>query len=468
MGIQLSCSNRQQVTGKLRKGSPSRKAEGIGRIDSRSANVRQHNRVQQIRVTARLPIVRSTRPNPSPYGPGYLTKVSPMNLELYQYYTRDQVAAAFQKLRPTKADGWFLSSQGLVGMFAIGERPPEIHFCDSKNFHWYSRKNETIPKPIQDFNKQKGGHLFIKSPTADRYAYVAQIAHVGMQGGKPNNYQAIMDITPQIPTTLLHELGGLYVHPDGDSALNGPVAALRAARTPVKRLAAFQAFVEAWRGPIEDSHALSDADIAKAKLPIPKILEKLYRWAGACDDIMSAGYLAIRRPKELVVDKHGFVAFCVECQWCGNYYIRKESLQDVDPEIFADECGDVRDGDGHHATGTCLSQFLWGYYIAFNYSGGPLSYQVRLKADDFRRIKKTLDPLPVLASGSQSCLAVQAYRSKIGKNDEALLFAQDGVIAYATQDKDYSMLYLRSKSQPAIDKFVALLKIDPKRLEESY
>lgn len=390
-----------------------------------------------------------------------------MNLELYQYYTRDEILRAFKKLQPTEADGWFLSSKRLVGMLAIGERSPQSHFCSASNFHWHAHENETVPKAVQDFKKRNEGYLFIKSPTADRYAYVSQIQHVGMFGGAPGSYEAAMDITPPIPPTLLHELGGLYMHPDGDRALNGPVQALRTAQTPAKRFAAFQAFVQVWRGPVEERHALSEADIAKSSLPIPTILGKLYRWAGACDDIMNAGYLSIRTPDEFSVNKHGYVAVCVECQWCGNYFIREDALRDEDPEIFADECGDARDGAGYHATGIGLSKFLWAYYIAFNIYNGPLSFQVELQADEFRRIPKNLDPLPVLAGGSQACRAVQAYRSKIGKQDETLLFAKDGVMGYVTKDQESSLLYLRSKTRPAIDAILALLLIDPNRLQHS-
>lgn len=394
-------------------------------------------------------------------------EVKSINLELYRYYTRDEIFAEFKKPQPTEAEGWFLSSKRLVGLFAIGERPPEIHFCDNSRFHWYARENEAVPQPIKDFKKQNGGYLFIKSLTDDRYAYVSQIEHVGMYGGGPNGYEASMNVTPPIPTTLLHELGGLYVHPDGDSAMNVPVAALRAARTPAERFAAFQTFVEVWRGPIEECHALSDADIAKSAFPIPTILDKLYRWAGACDDVMNAGYLSIRQPDKLSVDNHEYVAVCVECQWCGNYYVRKDAVRDEDPEIFADECGETRNGLGYHGTGIGLSKFLWAYYIAFNVYAGPISYQVQINVDEFQRFKDILDPLPVLAGGSQSCRAIQAYRPEIENEDDALIFAKDGVMGLVTREKDASILYLRSKTQSAVDGLLALLNVDPSRLRES-
>jgi hypothetical protein len=288
-----------------------------------------------------------------------------------------------------------------------------------------------------------------------------------MHGGGAGRYEASMDVSPRIPTTLLHELGGLYVHPDGESAMNVPIAVLRAARTPDERFAAFQKFVEIWRGPIEEGHALSDADVAKANLPIPKILERLYRWAGACNDIMNAGYLSIRKPDELVVDDHGYVAVCVECQWCGNYFVRRDALEDEDPEIYADECGDTRNGAGYHATGIGLSKFLWAYYIAFNAYAGPISCQVELNVDEFQRSKDILDPLPVLAVGSQSCRAIQAYRSEISIEDEALIFAKDGVMGYVAREKDSSSMLLRGKTQHAIETFVASQNIDPNRLRDS-
>jgi hypothetical protein len=390
-----------------------------------------------------------------------------MNLELYQYYTRDEIFAALKKPQRTEAEGWFLSSKQLVGLFAIGERSPANHFCDANHFHWHAQENEPVPKAVANFKKLNAGLLFIKSPTDDRYAYVSQIEHVGMHGGGPHSQQAVMDITPPIPTALLHELGGLYVHPNGDAAMNDPVCALRAAMTPDERFAAFQQFIEVWRGPLEIGHGLSDADIAQAKLPIPRMLARLYRWAGACDDVMQAGYLAIRKPEELSVNEYGYVAFCVECQWCGNYFIRQDALQDDDPEVFADECGSNRDGAGYHATEIGLSKFLWAYYIAFNIYHGPLSYQVELTSDEFRRVPKILDPLPVLASGSQGCRAVQAYRPKIPKNDQALVFARDGVMGYVTHEKDGTILYLRSKTRSAVETLLASVKIAPNRLQAS-
>lgn len=391
-----------------------------------------------------------------------------MNLELYKYYTRSEIFEAFQESQPTEAEGWFRSADRLIGLFAVGERPPEIHFCSNSRFHWYGRENETVPKSLEDFKHVKLGYLFIKSPTGDRYAYVSQIAHVGMFGKSLTGSEAMMDINPHVPTELLHELGGLYLHPDGESAMNRPVAALRAARTADERFAAFQMFVESWRGPIEDRLALSPADLETSKVPLPTILKKLYRWAGACDDVMNAGYLSIRKPDELSVDDHQYVAVCVECQWCGNYYIRKDALEDEDPEIFADECGDTRKGAGYHGTGIGLSKFLWAYYIVFNINGGPIGYRVELKGDEYQQLRDLVDPLPVLAAGGQSCRAIQAYRSEIDNQDEALLFAKDGVMGYLTRHEGSSHLCLLSKTQPAVDKFMALLHLDPGRLEDMY
>jgi len=390
-----------------------------------------------------------------------------MNLQLYQYYTRDEIIAVFDNPRPTEAEGWFLSSDRLIGLFAIGERSPDNHFCDSSRFHWHSRPNEAVPQPLQQFKSLNSGHLFIESPTRDRYAYVAQIQHVGMHGGGPGRSEAAMDITPRIPTDLLHTLGGLYMHPDGELAMNGPVAALRAAETPVQRFAAFKDFVEMWRGPLEPFHGLSELDLAKSPRPIPTILSRFSRWAVACHDVMHAGYLSMRKPDELTVNDDGYVAFCVECQWCGNYYLQQNSLKHADPEVFADECGDTRDGAGYHATGIGLSRFLWAYYIAFNVYGGPISYQVELKPEEYRELKDIVAPLPLLAEGSQSCRAIQAYHSEIGEGDEAAIFARDGVMGTLTKEKDSAQLLMLSKTQHAVDAFIALLHIDPSRLSDS-
>src|SRR2546421_10733970 len=103
-----------------------------------------------------------------------------MNLQLYQYYEPDEIFAVFGNPQPTEAEGWFLSSNRLIGLFAIGERSPDTHFCDISRFHWHSRPNEPVPQPLQHFKNVNAGHLFIKSPTTNRYAYVAQIRHVGM------------------------------------------------------------------------------------------------------------------------------------------------------------------------------------------------------------------------------------------------------------------------------------------------
>jgi hypothetical protein len=396
-----------------------------------------------------------------------MKEIESMNLELYHYYTREEIFDIFQRSQPTEAEGWFLSSNRLIGLFAIGERRPDIHFCDNSHFHWYGQDNELVPQPLQDFKKLSGGYLFIKSRTDDRYAYVSQIKHVGMYGGGNNRSEASMDINPRIPTEFLEELGGLYLHPDGENAMNRPVAALRAATTPDERFAAFQDFVEYWRGPIEDHHALSEDDLAKSTLPIPTILKKLYCWAGACDDVMTAGYLSICKPAELSVDANGFVPVCVECQWCGNYFVRKDAVQDEDPEVFADECGEARNGAGYHGTGIGLSKFLWVYYIAFNVYSGPISCQIEVSRDEFQKFKDIVNPLPVLAAGSQSCRTLQAYRPEIGNDEVAVLFAQDGVMGYLVQAEGTSHIFFVSKTQHAIDTFVELLEIDPSRVQDS-
>ncbi len=78
-----------------------------------------------------------------------------------------------------------------------------------------------------------------------------------------------------------------------------------------------------------------------------------------------------------------------------------------------------------------------------------------------------LDPLPVLAGGSRSCRAIQAYRAEIGNEDEALIFAKKGVMGYVTREKDSSITLLRAKSMSTINDFVALLNIAPNRLRDS-
>ncbi len=389
-----------------------------------------------------------------------------MNLELYQYYTRDEIFRAFMKSPPAKAEGWFLSSNRLIGLFTIGERPPDIHFCDNRRFHWNAPQNRAVPKPIQEFENLDGGFLFIKSPTADRYAYVAKITHVGHYGRGPDGCEAGMDVNPRIPTELLHELGGLFIHADSESVMNESVEALRAAKTPNERFAAFQSFVRGWRGPIRRSDALSKEDVAESKLPIPRILRKLYRWAGACDDVMSASYWTIRKPDQLSVDENQYAPFCVEYQWCRNYYFRKDSLRDEDPEVFVDECGETHNGAGYHGTGIGLSRFLWMYHIAFNAYSGPISYQVFLKDGEYQRFKRVLKPLPVLATGNRSIRTVGAYGLKLRENDQAFVFAKDGVMGYVAQEKK-PYLVLVSKTQSSVDKLAALLGVDASRLVDS-
>lgn len=390
-----------------------------------------------------------------------------MNLELYQYYTRGEIFDAIGGSDPTEAEGWFLSSNKLVGLLAIGERSPDSHFCDHGRFHWHGRDRESVPAPLQSFKQLSGAYLFVKSPATDRYVYVCQIQHVGMYGGGPGRPEVAMDITPRIPTELLHELGGLYLHPNGDAAMNRAVGTLRSAATPGQRFEAFQDLVEYWRGPLQDQDALVEADLSQSKVLLPEILKRLYCWAGACGDVMSAGYLSIRKPSELSVDDYGYVAFCVECQWCGNYYIRQDGLLDADPEVYADECGDTRQGKGYHATGIGLSQFLWAYYIAFNIYGGPISYTIELKSEELPQVAGRLDPLPVLAIGSQSNRAIQAYRPEIGYDEEAQIFARDGVMGCLLRATNSGQLYMLSKTQSAIDQFVASLSIDSSRLQDT-
>jgi hypothetical protein len=162
------------------------------------------------------------------------------------------------------------------------------------------------------------------------------------------------------------------------------------------------------------------------------------------------------------------VAVWVECQWCGNYYVRKDALQDDDPEVFADECGDTRNGAGYHGTGIGWSKFLWAYYIAFNVSGGPISHQVELNCDEYQRLKDILVQLPVLSNGCQSCRTIQAYRSDFLSEDEAMICANDGVMGYLTRGQEASSMHLRSKMQRAVDKFLTRLNIDPSRLQDSF
>ncbi|HET6247589.1 MAG TPA: hypothetical protein VFE47_07830 [Tepidisphaeraceae bacterium] len=173
--------------------------------------------------------------------------------------------------------------------------------------------------------------------------------------------------------------------------------------------------------------------------------------------------MSIRKPEALSVNEDGYMAFCVECQWCGNYYLREDALEEADPEVFADECGDTHDGAGYHATGIGLSKFLWAYYIAFNYYGGPINYEVGLKPDEYQHLKEIIAPLPLLAMGSKSCRAIQAYRSEIKDEDDAAIFAGDGVMGTLTRNDNSSQMLLVSKTQHAVNEFMAKLHIDPSR-----
>ncbi|MFO0975781.1 MAG: hypothetical protein U0996_05245 [Planctomycetaceae bacterium] len=386
-----------------------------------------------------------------------------MNLELYQYYSQRQVLDAFSSVVPTKAEGWFVSENVLIGLFSIGERSPDSHFCDASRFHWHARTDEVVPAPLEAFCSLANGYLFIKSPKTDLFAYVAQITHVGMYGGSPGSYEAAMNIAPPIPTNLLQELGGLYVHPDSDNAMDASVAALRIATTPLDRFRALQKFVEVWRGPLEECHGLSEADLTISTVAVPTILAMLYRWAGRCEDIMNAGYMSIPAPNELSVDEYGYVPICVECQWCGNYFIRSDALQNEDPDVYSDECGSSRGGAGYHSTGIGLSQFLWAYYLAFNVYNGPISLRVEINEVEFDRFKMMLNPLPVLPQGSQSCRAIQAYRVKIDPGDEALIFVTKGVIGGLIHDDFGRNMTVRAKSMSNVEELARFLQIDQSR-----
>ncbi|MEM7474723.1 MAG: hypothetical protein AAF483_07000 [Planctomycetota bacterium] len=388
-----------------------------------------------------------------------------MELKLYEYYTQDEIFDSVEQLKATKAKGWYASARSIVGIFEIGERPPKIHFCDDSRFHWYSQlKKDRTPEVLKEFSKQRDGYLFIKSPRNDRYMYIANIEHVGMYGEGKDGHEASMTVAPRVPTELLHELGGLFIHSDCQDAMNEPVEMLRQAQTASDRFKALQSFVERWRGPVDADFSISKEDIDQSPVAVPRILRKLYQWAGACEDVMQAGYLSIRKPEELSADDYGYVPFCVECQWCGNYYIKENAMQDEDPEVFADECGETREGKGYHGTGIGLSKFLWAYYIAFNLGSGPISYEVEFEGDEFRRLKSEIKALPILASGSRSCRAIQAYNPEIRKDDEAMIFAQDGVMGCLVCSDHFRSIIMMSKTQKAIDAFISSLKIDPSRL----
>ncbi|PQO47690.1 hypothetical protein [Blastopirellula marina] len=387
-----------------------------------------------------------------------------MNLERYQYFTRAEILACFVDPQPLDETGWHLSSNRLIGLFAVGRRPPEIHFCNNNSFHWYGEPCAALREKFEKFRELDGGHLFIKSPASDRYAYVADITHLGMYGGGPDRQEACMDIAPQVPSALLQELGGLYLHPEGDAAMNRAVAALRAAKTADERFAAFQPFVEFWRGPVEKSQGLSESRLAKSPLPIPAILAQLYRWAGDCDDVMSAGYLSICKPSKLAADKEGFVPFCIECQWCGNYFLRADAMQQDDPEVYSDECGEPN----FHATGIRVSQFLWAYFIMYHAPNGPISYFANVEPDEFQQLKQWLNPLPVLAPGSQACRGIQAYNPEVSSDDEAHVFALDGIMGSLTQDPYARQITFAGKTEAAVESFIARLPFERDRLQDAY
>lgn len=386
-----------------------------------------------------------------------------MNLERYQYFTREEILDCFVDPQPLDETGWYLSSNRLIGLFAVGRRPPEIHFCNNNRFHWYGDQCAALQKQFGSFRDLDGGHLFIKSPDSNRYAYVAEITHLGMYGGGPDRQEACMDISPQVPSALLQDLGALYLDPEGDAAMNRAVAALRASQTADERFAAFQTFVEYWRGPVEPSQGLSESRLAKSPLPIPSILAKLYRWAGDCEDVMNAGYLSISKPSELAADENGFVAFCVECQECGNYSLRADALRQDDPEVYSDECGEPN----LHAAGIRLSQFLWAYFIMYNSSNGSIAYFANVEADEFQQLKQWLDPLPVLAPGSQACRGILAQHADVSPNDEAHVFAQDGIMGSLTQDRYARQIAFAGKTEAAVEAFVARLPFERDRLQDA-
>ena len=97
-----------------------------------------------------------------------------MKLELYQYYTRKQIFDFFAGAQPIEAEGWFASANRLIGLFAIGARPPEIHFCDDSRFHWYGQENELVPQMLQEF-KDVDGPICLSS----RRRTIATLTYLG-------------------------------------------------------------------------------------------------------------------------------------------------------------------------------------------------------------------------------------------------------------------------------------------------
>jgi hypothetical protein len=380
-----------------------------------------------------------------------------MRLELYARYSKAEVLAGFgAPAGDSTRDGWFDAGGTVLGFFRVGQHPPDSHFCDSSRFHWYGASEAQVPECL----KARGvrGHLLIQAADG-KYVYVADLQHVGMYSlGKA---EAMMDIAPPVPSGILAELGALYLHPAGAEAMNAAVASLRIAATPEQRLGAFRSFVESWRGPMDPALGLDDGDLSGAKVKIPPVLEAVYRWAGGCEDFMTAGYFSLVKPDGLAIRDDGYVAVCTECQWCGNFFVRLDALGDSDPEVFVDHCG----RPPYTGLGIDLSHFLWLHFIAFNADAGPIARTVDLSATELQRLDQAYPSLPIL--GPTASQRYHALCPSMGKptDEDAMVFAADGIMGYVLREGDHGVATFSARTETAVAEMVARLGVDPARVQ---
>ncbi|MCA9553923.1 MAG: hypothetical protein KC933_28050 [Myxococcales bacterium] len=390
-------------------------------------------------------------------------------LRRYQTYDQAQILAAFSDDPASfEGDGWVVVERHVLGFFEIGERSPKMHFCRQDQFHWYGPAVDGVPPCLVSFRDFEGGHVFIRAAAGLEYTYLADIQHVGMHGGGPESCQAMMDVSPPIPTHVLAALGGLYLHPSGDAAMNSAVTSLRNATTAQDRLTALQGFVEYWRGPIPDNGGLPEEELWHPELGAPKLLQSFFRWAGRCEDVVNAGYFSLVRPEALEVYDRSFVAICTECQWCGNYFVRLDEVGEEDPEILVDDCGEGHNGAGYTPLRIGLSHFLWLFYIVFNAAGGPICGSIELSASEHLLLTALLPPLPV--AGPQS-LAYRAMFPCCGPGPHeatASAFAGDGLMGYVLREDGESRMHFSSKTERSLAELLSKLGIDPSRVDGAY
>lgn len=371
-------------------------------------------------------------------------------MELYRSYTGPEILAGFE------GDGWTVVDDRLFGLCELAEG---TCFPSCSDFSWMGPERRGVHDALEH---RAGGHLFVRPRGAERYVYVADIRRVYSYGFDGERCTAGMSIEPAVPTDVLVELGDLYVSPNLGQRMNDAVAALRGAHDSVARIAAWRSFVEAWRGPVKPEEAMSSVDLEQTRFPIPGVLRAVFEWAGRCEDVMQGSYHRWLLPEHWQVYDREYVAVCMESQWCGNYFVRTDAMDQDDPEVLADECGEGRGGAGYTPLGIGLSQLLWVHSTALSVDGAPLSGHVRLEASHGDRLARALGPLPILgATELAQRRALAAYEPEPKLNGAAAFaFAGDGSFGSVLPEGRELVVSFRSRTDRAQALLLSRLGVD--------